>query len=354
MMLNLVQSFSPALAIIAFFFGSFANVLIYRVPLGHSILTPRSYCPSCGHQLLWYENIPLVSYVFLKGACSQCKTIIPITYPIVEAIVGMLGIFMLEHVASLQEYFFTLILITIAVALGFIDVKHHRLPHALTYTGTIFVVLYISLFSSPFYDSVPAYTKLPDALGELATGIGYYGLSILVIDALTHTANLFYFKEKALHIASSGICFRNEFLAKYVTWLYLILTAIELFLAYKYPLTIFFWFNLALGLSYLVNEICIDYVFANKGAEETDEQTLTVFGGGDASFLALMALALGPVIALMVFIVACYIALFQVILGKIKSFFSKDSVKLTSKYTPLGGALAFAFIAAMMILETRF
>lgn len=266
----------------------------------------------------------------------------------------MLGIFMLEHVASLQEYFFTLILITIAVALGFIDVKHHRLPHALTYTGTIFVVLYISLFSSPFYDSVLAYTKLPDTLAELLTGIGYYGLSIFVIDALTHTANLFYFKEKALRIASSGICFRNEFLQKHVTWIYLILIATELFLAYQYPLTIFFWFNLALGLSYLVNEICIDYVFANKGAEETDEMTLTVFGGGDASFLALMALALGPVIALIVFIVACYIALFQVILGKIKAFFSKEQVKPASKYTPLGGALAFAFIAAMMILETRF
>lgn len=323
------------------------------MPLGHSILTPRSYCPNCGHQLLWYENIPLVSYIFLKGACSQCKAIIPITYPVVEAIVGMLGIFMIEHVATVQEYFFTLILITIAVALGFIDIKHHRLPHALTYTGTVFVVFYISLFASPFYDSVLAYTKLPGSLGVLATGLSYYGLSIFVIDALTHTANLFYFKDKALRIASSGICFRNEFLAKYVTWLYLILIALELFLTYRYPLTIFFWFNLALGLSYLVNEICIDYIFANDEVEDTDDMTLTVFGGGDASFLALMALVLGPVIALMVFIAACYIALFQVIIGKIKAFFSRESIKLASKYTPLGGALAFAFIAAMMILETR-
>lgn len=313
---------------------------------------PRSHCPDCGYQLKWYENIPILSYIFLKATCSKCKTKIPITYPIVESIVGVLGILILEHCSSLQEYFFILILSGIAVALGFIDIKHHRLPHALTYTGILFVIFYGSMFSNPFYDSIWAFRSLPESLALVATSLSYLGLSFFVVDALTHTANLFYFKEKALRILSSGLSFRNEFLNKHITWIYLLLTAVELFLAYQYPMTIFFWFNLALGVSYLVNEICIDYIFTTEHEEIEVEakDLLTVFGGGDASFLALIVVVLGLVPGLLVFVAACYIALSQVMISKIKSHLAKSDQSL-AKYIPLGGGLAFAFIAAMMILN---
>ncbi len=70
--------------------GSFLNVVIYRVPRALSVFKPRSFCPSCDHQLAWWENIPLLSWTFLRGRCRLCGEHISIRYPIVEAIAGLL------------------------------------------------------------------------------------------------------------------------------------------------------------------------------------------------------------------------------------------------------------------------
>ncbi len=68
--------------------GSFMNVCIYRLPRGLSPVRPRSGCPKCGHMLAWYENVPIVSYLVLRGRCRQCRTPISPMYPIVEVITG--------------------------------------------------------------------------------------------------------------------------------------------------------------------------------------------------------------------------------------------------------------------------
>ena len=71
--------------------GSFLNVCIYRIPRGESVAFPPSHCPSCGHKIRWYENIPVFSYIFiLRGKCSNCKGHISVQYPIVEFITGTL------------------------------------------------------------------------------------------------------------------------------------------------------------------------------------------------------------------------------------------------------------------------
>ncbi|MDD9897966.1 MAG: prepilin peptidase [Candidatus Melainabacteria bacterium] len=340
------------LAIIAFLFGSFANVLIHRIPNGHSIFAPRSHCPKCGYQLKWFENIPIISYVILQGQCSKCKTNIPLSYPVVEAIVGMLGIIMLQFSTSVVEYFFYLILITIVVALGFIDYKAQRLPHALTYSAILFVIFYSSLFWNPFYAPVIAFHNLPAKLAMSATSIAYLGLAFFVVDCFTHCANLFYFKDEALKLASSALTFRSEKLIKHVTWIYILIAGLELYLAFNYPLVIFYYFNCALGLSYLINEICIDYIFASETDEEIPADGKTILGGGDASFVAMAAVILGPLHALIVFVLACYIALTQRVIDKIKEKIKKES--LERRYMPLGPGLAFALIAVMMFLKASF
>ncbi|WP_400242647.1 A24 family peptidase [Niallia sp. JL1B1071] len=73
-------------------FGSFFNVVGLRIPVNQSIVSPRSACPKCGHTLSWYELIPVLSYIFQKGKCSQCKAAISLIYPIVELITGLLFI----------------------------------------------------------------------------------------------------------------------------------------------------------------------------------------------------------------------------------------------------------------------
>src|SRR5687768_13805457 len=72
--------------------GSFLNVVIYRLPLGQSVVSPPSRCPNCSYRLKWYDNLPIIGWVLLGGRCRQCKNPISIQYPIVELITAVLFI----------------------------------------------------------------------------------------------------------------------------------------------------------------------------------------------------------------------------------------------------------------------
>ncbi len=71
--------------------GSFLNVVIHRVPAGVSLLRPRSACPSCGHVVRGYDNVPVVSWLALRGRCRDCAAAIHWRYPVVEAVTGLLA-----------------------------------------------------------------------------------------------------------------------------------------------------------------------------------------------------------------------------------------------------------------------
>ena len=74
-------------------FGSFGNVLIWRVPRGESIVSPGSHCPNCGHDVRWYDNIPVVSWLVLRGRCRDCGAPISARYPVIELASGALWVF---------------------------------------------------------------------------------------------------------------------------------------------------------------------------------------------------------------------------------------------------------------------
>jgi leader peptidase (prepilin peptidase)/N-methyltransferase len=71
-------------------FGSFLNVCVYRWPAEQSVLKPRSRCPKCGQTIRWYDNIPILSWVLLRGRCRNCGASVSIQYPIVELVTGLL------------------------------------------------------------------------------------------------------------------------------------------------------------------------------------------------------------------------------------------------------------------------
>ncbi|MDX6442748.1 MAG: leader peptidase (prepilin peptidase) / N-methyltransferase, partial [Gaiellaceae bacterium] len=78
-------AFAPGLAL-----GSFLNVVAARVPLRRSLVSPGSACMDCGHEIAWYDNVPIISYAVLRGRCRACGVHIPIRYPAVELVAGLL------------------------------------------------------------------------------------------------------------------------------------------------------------------------------------------------------------------------------------------------------------------------
>lgn len=112
--------------------GSFLNVVIWRVPRGESVVSPPSHCPACDTAIRPRDNIPVVSWLILRGRCRQCGTAISARYPGVEALTGLLFLTMaltLGLSAQLPAYLY---LAAVGVALGFIDMDTKRLPNVLT------------------------------------------------------------------------------------------------------------------------------------------------------------------------------------------------------------------------------
>jgi leader peptidase (prepilin peptidase)/N-methyltransferase len=134
--------------------GSFLNVVIARVPQGESIVKPRSRCPKCGHTLSWYENVPLVSWLVLRGRCRSCKASISVRYPLVELLVGLLFLACVRRFGWSWELISGLVLVTLLVPLTFIDLEHWILPFSLTIPGIIAgVVLAAPLGEQALWDA---------------------------------------------------------------------------------------------------------------------------------------------------------------------------------------------------------
>lgn len=111
--------------------GSFLNVCIYRIPREESIAWPGSHCPTCNHSLKWYDNIPLVSYLTLKGKCRYCKTPISTQYPIVESLNALLYITMYLKFSFSVDFIFYSLISSVLLAIIFIDFKEMIIPDSL-------------------------------------------------------------------------------------------------------------------------------------------------------------------------------------------------------------------------------
>ena len=132
------------IAIFGLVFGSFLNVVIYRLPREMSLIRPRSSCPGCGARIKSYDNVPVMSYLILGGKCRACGRKISAVYPAVEALTA-LG-FVLVYFNSGRELgleFFSGCVFTAAlIALGFIDYHHQILPDAITLPGLVLALVY--------------------------------------------------------------------------------------------------------------------------------------------------------------------------------------------------------------------
>jgi leader peptidase (prepilin peptidase)/N-methyltransferase len=140
--------------------GSFLNVVIHRVPREESIVFPNSRCPECSAAIRPYDNIPVISYLILRGRCRACGAPISARYPAVEAFTALLYLAVFLHDGATLALPFDLVFVTALVALIFIDAEHMILPNVITYPGLVFVLIArvtIPLLTGrPFFDDLEA------------------------------------------------------------------------------------------------------------------------------------------------------------------------------------------------------
>lgn len=149
-------------------FGSFLNVVIYRLPLGQSLWSPPSRCPQCHDRLRWHDNIPVVSWVVLGGRCRRCRARISVQYPVVELVTAALFVAITMVTPPGPLLIGRLTLVSLLIALFVIDLKHQILPNVLTLPGVVAGLIF----------SVLAPPGLPSAaLGALLGAGVLYGIA---------------------------------------------------------------------------------------------------------------------------------------------------------------------------------
>jgi leader peptidase (prepilin peptidase) / N-methyltransferase len=145
-------------------FGSFANVLIYRLPLGLT-LSGRSYCPSCKNKISWFDNVPLLSFFLLRRKCRSCNQKISFQYPLVEFICGLGFVLMYLLFINLSNSFlvsikgnigfwvlpYLLFIFVILLAIFVIDLKKRIIPDGLSYALLIIVLIYLLIAKDIFF-----------------------------------------------------------------------------------------------------------------------------------------------------------------------------------------------------------
>lgn len=116
--------------------GSFLNVCIYRMPRDLSVVQPRSFCPECKHTIAWFDNIPLLSFVLLAGRCRRCGHRIPVRYPVVELLTGVLFFCAFRFLGTTLAAVKFAVFGATMIALVFSDLEERILPDEFTLGGT--------------------------------------------------------------------------------------------------------------------------------------------------------------------------------------------------------------------------
>jgi len=189
--------------------GSFCNVCIYRIPKNESIIYPTSHCPKCRTTIKPVDNIPLLSYILLKGRCRNCGSKISIQYPIVELLTGMIYLIIyLIYGLSIQSLIY-IILSSALIIIAFIDLNEQIVPDVISLPG-IGVGLILSFF-------VPYLSFINSALGVVVGG------GIILIIALVGSM---IFKKEAM---GGGDVKLAAMIGAFLGWRY---TIISLFLGF--------------------------------------------------------------------------------------------------------------------------
>jgi leader peptidase (prepilin peptidase)/N-methyltransferase len=121
--------------ILGAFIGSFLNVCIWRIPRGESVVFPRSRCPRCRTMIGWYDNVPILSFFFLRGRCRTCRAPISFQYPVVELLTAMLCYLLFNRFGVSVDFFGYFAFVAALVVVSGIDIAHRIIPDRISLSG---------------------------------------------------------------------------------------------------------------------------------------------------------------------------------------------------------------------------
>lgn len=176
--------FSVFVFVLGACFGSFLNVVIYRLPAGLSLMYPPSRCPSCLRQLKKYDNVPILGWIWLKGKCRFCKTPISIRYPIVEALTGTLFLLVYWKFGWSLPTLGGWVLLCWLLSLAIIDLDTMTLPNALTRSGLVIGLLFQVILGLSLTGTIAG------AVTQLMGGIFAAVLGLWLFDLITLGASM--------------------------------------------------------------------------------------------------------------------------------------------------------------------
>ena len=135
--------------------GSFLNVCIFRIPAKASIIKPLSQCPHCHHPIRFYDNIPIISFILLRGKCRDCGGKISWRYPLVELITALLALLLFLQFGLTLKFLAFFIFTAVLIVITFIDLDHQIIPDILTLPGIpIFLLLAIFVVKVPWLEAL--------------------------------------------------------------------------------------------------------------------------------------------------------------------------------------------------------
>lgn len=166
----MTAAYLTTVGVLGLLIGSFLNVVIHRVPAGLSLVSPGSACPACAHPVRAFDNVPVLSWLALRGRCRDCAAPIAARYPLVELATGLLFVLVGWRFGATPYAAAALVVTAAGIALVMIDLDHRRLPFGVTGAMAVGTVLALGI-DTVRYGAAP----VPTALAAAALWLAVYG-----------------------------------------------------------------------------------------------------------------------------------------------------------------------------------
>lgn len=162
--------------------GSFANVCIYRMPLNLNLVSPRSHCGKCKTPIFWFENIPILSFLFLRARCRHCGISIGWIHPFVELLTGLIAVFCVYRFdLSFQAFYFFTLLVALLIA-SFIDLEYRIIPDSISVGGMLISFFVVGIFQ---WAGKPWHISFTNSFVGIILGGGFLWTIALMYEKIT-------------------------------------------------------------------------------------------------------------------------------------------------------------------------